>query len=174
MRIYKWFDRKFTFDMTIDMYLPVVERLRGTPARVEELTRGLPKGVLTAREGGSWSIQEHVGHLLDLEPLGDGRLDDFEAGRDTLRAADLENRKTHEARHNENSIGRLLAEFRAAREALVARFDAYDDAFAARSALHPRLKQPMRVLDLAYFHAEHDDHHVARISQLKRAFLDRV
>lgn len=171
MRIYKWFERKFTFDLPADMYLPMVERIRGTPARLEELTRGLSNEALTARDGDSWSIQEHVGHLLDLEPLGDGRLDDLEAGLDTLRPADLENRKTHEANHNDNTIEHLLAEFRTARAAIVARFDAYDDAFVLRSALHPRVKQPMRVLDLAYFMAEHDDHHLARISQLKRHFL---
>jgi hypothetical protein len=156
--------------MPVDMYLPVVDRVRGVPARLEELTRGVPPGALTRRDGESWSIQEHVGHLLDLEPLGDGRLDDFETGLDTLRPADLKNTRTHEANHNEASIDSLLAQFRAAREAVVARFDSYDEAFVMRGALHPRLKQTMRVLDLAYFMAEHDDHHLARISQLKRVF----
>lgn len=172
MTIYKWFDRRFKFDMPVDMYLPVVDRVRGVPARLEELTSGLARDVLTKRDGESWSIQEHVGHLLDLEPLGDGRLDDFEAGLDTLRAADLKNTKTHAANHNEESIDRLLEEFRCARGAIVARFDSYDEAFAMRSALHPRLKQSMRVLDLAYFMAEHDDHHLSRISQLRRLFAE--
>jgi hypothetical protein len=31
------------------------------------------------------------------------------------------------------------------------------------TALHPRLKIPMRIVDLAYFVAEHDDHHLATI-----------
>lgn len=34
------------------------------------------------------------------------------------------------------------------------------------SALHPRLKTPMRVIDLAYFVAEHDDHHLSRVREL--------
>lgn len=33
----KWFDRKFTFDLPASMYPNVVERLRGTPARLEDI-----------------------------------------------------------------------------------------------------------------------------------------
>jgi hypothetical protein len=32
--------------------------------------------------------------------------------------------------------------------------------------LHPRLKQPMRLVDHLYFVVEHDDHHVARIWEM--------
>jgi len=34
------------------------------------------------------------------------------------------------------------------------------------SSLHPRLKTPMRIVDLAYFVAEHDDHHIAAIREI--------
>jgi hypothetical protein len=33
-------------------------------------------------------------------------------------------------------------------------------------ARHPRLGTPMRLIDLAYFVAEHDDHHLARLREL--------
>ena len=42
------------------------------------------------------------------------------------------------------------------------------------TARHPRLKKEMRVLDLAFFIAEHDDHHLARISELIRRFQSQV
>ena len=48
----------------------------------------------------------------------------------------------------------------------VARLDALTDKQVEVSALHPRLRQPMRTLDLAYFVAEHDDHHLARVTEL--------
>jgi len=35
-------------------------------------------------------------------------------------------------------------------------------------ALHPRLKTPMRTMDLFLFVAEHDDHHLAQISKLNK------
>jgi hypothetical protein len=37
-----------------------------------------------------------------------------------------------------------------------------------KAALHPRLRQPMRIVDIAYFDSEHDDYHLARISELAR------
>jgi hypothetical protein len=40
-----------------------------------------------------------------------------------------------------------------------------DDAFL-KSSFHPRLKKPMRIVDLFLFVAEHDDHHLARIAEL--------
>lgn len=164
-----WFTREFSFDLLpLWMYPNVVERVRGTPARLEDLTRSLPPEILTRREGSKWSIQEHAGHLLDLEQLGINRLDDFEAGRETLYAADVENRKTHEADHNSNTIENILARFRAERMEFVRRLDEYDEAFVQKTAIHPRLKMKIRVLDLAFFISEHDDHHLARISELVR------
>ena len=166
-----WFERKFTLDLPLSMYPNVLERVRGTPARLEDRLLKLPREALTRRDGGNWSMQEQAGHLLDLGALDIGRLEDYAAKLDTLRPADLGNRKTHEANHNANSIEQLLAEFRAERGEFVRRLDDLDDAFVARTALHPRLQIPMRVIDFAYFIAEHDDHHLVRISDLIRAYV---
>lgn len=166
----EWIKRQFIFELPLGMYGNVVERVRGTPARLEDLTRGLSREILTRRDGDKWSIQEQAGHLLDLEGLGKDRLDDFEAQRDTLSAADMTNQLTHEANHNANSIDDILRDFRKERTAFVALLDSYDEEFVARTALHPRLKIKIRVIDLAFFIAEHDDHHLARISELKQKF----
>src|SRR6266850_4090762 len=93
----EWIKRQFSFGLPLGMYPNVVERLRGTPARLEDLTRPLTDEILSRRDDDKWSIKEQAGHLLDLEGLGMSRLDDFEAGRETLSAAHQENRKTHEA-----------------------------------------------------------------------------
>jgi uncharacterized damage-inducible protein DinB len=167
----RWFDRRFAFDLPEDLFPVVVERLRGTPARIEDKVRDLSPAVLTRREGGAWSIQEHLGHLLDLDGLHDGRLDDFLAGATILRAADLTNRKTHEAGYNQRPLADLLQAFRRERERFVARLDAWDEGLISRTALHPRLNQPMRVIDMALFTAEHDDHHLARMTELARPNL---
>lgn len=111
-----------------------------------------------------------MGHLLDVEPLWDGRIDDFLVGEKRLRPADLQNRKTHEANHNATPVETLLTSFRTSREHLVNRFDAFQGEDVVRKALHPRLDQEMRVIDLAFFIAEHDDHHLARITELIRLF----
>ena len=161
-----WFERRFAFDLPTWMYPNVLERLRGTPARLEDRAKDLPREVLVRRDGDKWSVQEHAGHLLDLEELEIRRLDDYGAGRETLTPADLQNRKTHEAGHNSKEIAEILTAFRRERMDFVARLEALDAEFIERSAIHPRLKIPMRVIDLAFFKAEHDDHHLARISEL--------
>lgn len=166
----EWIKRQFTFELPLGMYGNVVERMRGTPARLEDLTRGLSAEVLKRRDGDKWSIQEQAGHLLDIGELEMKRLDEFEAGRDVLTAADMTNRETHEANHNGNTIEHILSDFRKERMAFVARLDSYDEEFVSRTALHPRLKAQIRVIDLVFFIAEHDDHHLARISELKRLF----
>jgi DinB superfamily len=168
----EWLKRQFAFELPPAMYPNVVERLRGTPARLEDLTLGLSPETLKRRVHDKWSIQEQAGHLLDLEELGMRRLDDFEAGSETLVAADMTNRQTYDANHNTNSIENILAEFRKGRMKFVQRLDYYDEEFVQRIALHPRLKTKIRVIDLAFFIAEHDDHHLARISELKRLLAD--
>jgi hypothetical protein len=60
----------------------------------------------------------------------------------------------------------ILADFRKARLRLVDRVAELEPELFARSMLHPRLKQPMRLVDHLYFVAEHDDHHLAKIWDL--------
>jgi uncharacterized damage-inducible protein DinB len=165
-----WTSRSFRFDSPVDLYPELIERLRGTPARAEEIARTAPAAVLTRRDGDTWSIQENLGHLADLEPLFMGRLDDFDAGTETLRPADMTNRATHEADHNARPIASVLSDLRTRRDRLIARLEALAPADFARTALHPRLQQPMRVVDMLFFHAEHDDYHLARARHLLRLF----
>lgn len=162
----KWFERSFELTLPVGRFPLLLERLRGTPARVEERTRPLPQHVLTRRNENHWSVQEHVGHLLDLEPLWLRRIGQFLAGDANLVPADLTNRRTHEANHNARALADLLTAFRASRTQLVQVLATADDALLARTALHPRLGTPMRLIDLALFVAEHDDHHLAAITEL--------
>ncbi|HWY43597.1 MAG TPA: DinB family protein [Candidatus Sulfotelmatobacter sp.] len=158
-----WFERKFDFSFSADIFPNLCVRLRGTPARLEEMLRGRSRDLLVVRRSEKWSAQEHAGHLLDLEALWSARVDDFVEGKPQLSVADLQNRKTHEANHNARTIEELLAEFRNARISLVVKLDALEPALFERTLLHPRLKQPMRLVDHLYFVAEHDDHHIAKI-----------
>ncbi|HXZ19569.1 MAG TPA: DinB family protein [Candidatus Acidoferrales bacterium] len=167
-RVPAWFERRFEFNFPIEHYPNLCIRLRGTPPRLEEILRGVPQRALLDKPEGRWSVQEHAGHLLDLEPLWMARVDDFVADGSTLTVADLSNRKTHEADHNSRALSDILAELRAARLRLVGRVERFEPAVFARSRLHPRLKQTMRLLDHLYFVAEHDDHHLARIWEMTR------
>jgi uncharacterized damage-inducible protein DinB len=166
-----WIDRTFCFDFPVPKWPDLLERVRGTPARVEERVRDLPRDILTRRpDGGGWSIQQNIGHLNDLGYLPMRRIEQILAGEKTLIAADMSNTRTNAADHNTFGMPKLLNEFRLERMRLVERFESLSDADWGRSAMHPRLKQPMRIVDIAYFDAEHDDYHLGRIGELIRGF----
>jgi uncharacterized damage-inducible protein DinB len=165
----EWFNRQFELGLPPEAIAEIIERLRGTPARLEERLQEPSPQVLIERYEGKWSIQENAGHLLDLEPLWEGRLDDLLAGARELRPTDLRNRKTDEANHNARKSEEILTAFRKVRKRIVLRLEALDDAQLAATALHPRLRQPMTAVDLFFFVAEHDDHHLARITRILKA-----
>jgi uncharacterized damage-inducible protein DinB len=151
--------------MPATMLPTVLERLRGTPSRLAERLQGLSADALIKRRGESWSIQEIAGHFLDVESLWSIRLDDLAAGRKQLTEADLTNRRTWEANHNATSVSTILEEFRRARGDLIAKIQSFPDQQLTATALHPRLKVPMNVVDLGHFVAEHDDYHLAKITE---------
>lgn len=164
-----WFDRTFPRGLPITDAPAVISRLRQTVDRLDAAVRDLPAPLLTHRPDGRWSVQEHTGHLIDLEALLDHRLDDYDRGASVLQAADLQNRQTHAARYNERSIAELLEGFKRARSAILERLERMDEAQLARVAVHPRLQQPMSVVDLCFFVAEHDDHHLGTIAEVTAA-----
>jgi uncharacterized damage-inducible protein DinB len=161
-----WFERKFDFSFPVELFPNLCARLRGTPARLEEELRGRPQAALIRKQQGKWSAQEHAGHFLDLEALWLARVGDYVTASNQLTVADLSNRKTDEANHNMRPLKEILTEFRTARRQLLNRVSELDSFLFARAIPHPRLKTPMRLVDHLYFVAEHDDHHLARISEL--------
>jgi uncharacterized damage-inducible protein DinB len=165
-QVANWFGRKFEFSFPVELYPGICMRLRGTPARLEEVVRGVARDLLVKKRGEKWSAQENAGHLLDLEPLWMARVDDYFTEASQLTVADLSNRKTDDVQHNQRPIGEILSEFRDARSRLVSRTEKIDPSIFARSLPHPRLKTPMRLVDHLYFVAEHDDHHLAQIWEL--------
>jgi uncharacterized damage-inducible protein DinB len=169
MRQTKWFDRKFDFDTIQNTFPSIMERLSGTPARLEEKFQSIPPAILTIKFDNTWSIKENLGHLADLEPLWQGRLHDIQTGQKELRPTDLLNRNTDLANHNDTPLTELLANFRAIRQQTMKLLEQVDEATVFKSALHPRLKTPMRTMDLFLFVAEHDDHHLARITELVKS-----
>ena len=54
---------------------------------------------------------------------------------------------------------------------LVDRLDGLEPEAFAAVAHHPRLNVQMRLVDMIFFQAEHDDFHLARISELIRLFV---
>ena len=91
---------------------------------------------------------------------------DYRDGVGTLRPAEMSGRATYAADHNRAEPGELLARFRRRREAYVARLETLAPEDFGRAAHHPRLARTMRLCDMLYFQAEHDDYHLSRIGEL--------
>lgn len=168
MKKTEWFNRKFPVIEDNGILPAIIERLSGTPARMEEIISKLAPALLTVKRKEKWTIKEEIGHLADLEPLWLGRLDDLINGSAELRVADLTNQTTHTANHDATEIKVLLQRFREQRQRLVNKLISLQDEQLGNSSLHPRLKTPMRIIDLAYFVAEHDDHHLASIREISK------
>jgi uncharacterized damage-inducible protein DinB len=161
-----WFERKFEFNFPAGLFPVIVERLRGTLSQLEALLKNIPDEKLSEKKEDKWSVKEITGHLYDLEELWSGRIDDFLDHKETLRAADLNNTKTHNADHNSKSISELLEQFSSGRKKLIRKVENFDESTVSLAAFHPRLKQQMRLIDSLFFVAEHDDHELAKISKL--------
>ncbi len=166
-----WFDRKFEFNLPPEMLAIEIERLRGTPARLEEKVANIPKKALINSEGEKWSVLQTIGHLIICFDLWEPRIVDFKNREKELHPADLNNTKSKTTNFNNYQLDELLKTFRAKQENLVRQFESFSDEDAALTAFHPRLQKPMRLIDLAYFIAEHDDHHLAIITDLIRKYI---
>lgn len=157
----KWIDRKFNFDFPLDIYPSLLERLRFTPMRVEQLVTGLDEATITAKPNGKWSIKEQVGHLATVERLWDKRLNQFLAGEKELIGADMTNQPTEKENFNDWEIDKLVELFKKVRSDFMFRLDNLSENEIGITALHPRLQKPMRLIDMVYFVAEHDDQELA-------------
>ncbi|MFI5134864.1 MAG: DinB family protein [Chitinophagales bacterium] len=161
-----WTDRKFNFDFPAGFYPVFLERMRGTHAHIQEMVKDVSDKKLSKRIDGKWSAKEHIGHLTDLEELHMLRLQEFISGKEILSAADMKNQKTETAHHNDKKLKKLLKEFKKSRQGFVKLLAKADDELINRKSIHPRLKVPMRLVDMVYFICEHDDHHLTKMRAL--------
>lgn len=166
MQQVKWTERRFLFGYDKN-YAPLfIERLQATVPRLKELLEDCEDLIASAPNGEAWSIKQHIGHLTDLEILHSGRIDDFAEGLPMLRPADMTNKATWQADHNNKPLSVLLAEFRKSREGYLNKIAAQDEEVLHAKAMHPRLQQVVSFTDMLYFVTEHDTNHLARIAAI--------
>ena len=66
-------------------------------------------------------------------------------------------------------VSEVLSYFKNVRTKMISRYHSLTDAELIKTSLHPRLKTNINPVDLAWFHAEHDDHHIVRINEILQA-----
>lgn len=165
MKRTEWFKRIFPPILDNGLFPCILERLEGTAVRLRHKIVKMT-GDLTAAQQGKWSIHKEIGHLIDLEPLWHERMLQIIGDETNLKIADLTNQKTHTTNHDAVNIYDLITQFEAEREKLLITLRRITDQDLDKAAVHPRLGTPMKLIDLAFFVAEHDDHHLAQITFL--------
>ena len=163
-----WTDHTFNLNIHPGWQHNIMSRILDTEVRLLHHARPFTDAQLSYQPNGEWSIKQHIGHLTALEEVHSIRLKEFEARLPGLTMADMSNKKTHSANYNEQSLEELINDFRKERADFVAQFNALSEGAHYHAAVHPRLKVNMKPVDLLYFVAEHDDHHIASIMAIKK------
>lgn len=169
IEIIPWLDREFLFDQPVGVFPALLERLRGTPARATELISAVPEETLATPLHGKWSVKEHLGDLVDLQPPDEQRLREFLDRAQVLSPADMGNRRKENANHRQVPVSEVLKQLRVGRYELVCRLETLTEEEVAITALHPRLQRAMHLLDWAYCVADHGDHHLAHAARAIRS-----
>lgn len=162
----RWFDREFDFGFGMERYTELYERIQNAPVVFQRTVSPDSGNILNYKPANKWSVKEHIGHLTLLEPLWRMRSGEIKAGRPELSPADLSNRATDEASFNRIPLLDLQQRFAEERNLTLRLLDSLQPDDFMNASLHPRLQRPMRIVDLLYFVAEHDDHHLAAIRHI--------
>jgi hypothetical protein len=159
----EWFERKFQFGIHFGMLPFFLERLEGTIARLEKkVSLGTEKD-LSFPPGGKWSIKQHIGHLAEVDEIALKRIDEMLEGVSPMSPAVFQPRQDY----NGQPVSKVLDQFTRARRKNLAKYKSLSEEDCQKVSLHPRLNVVMNPVDLAYFDAEHDDHHLVKISEIQ-------
>ncbi|MDL5050189.1 DinB family protein [Oscillatoria amoena NRMC-F 0135] len=157
-----WFERDLVFGRPKEMLPYFLERLEGTLARLKAKLKGIPGSHLIQQRNGKWSVHQNIGHLAEVDEVACKRIDEMIAGVEVMSPAVFEPRQDYNAMSTET----VLSVFRKARMENLNKYRALSEPDLTRFSIHPRLRVKMTPVDLAWFDAEHDDHHLVKISQI--------
>src|SRR6187549_321971 len=154
-----WFERELIFGKPVEMLPYYLERLEGTIVRLEKKVKGIDDSILSKRYNDKWSIKQNIGHLAEVDEISNRRMDEMVNGAAVLSPAVFEPKD-----YNPWPIEKVLEYFNMIRTANIQKYQTLSDADFKKTSVHPRLKTKMSAIDLAWFDAEHDDHHLVKIN----------
>lgn len=159
MNTLPWFERNLKFGLPKEMLPFYLERLSGTIVRIQEKVKGVSDSNLSEKLNGKWSVKQQIGHLAEVDEVANKRLDEMVAGITPLSPAVFEPQD-----YNPWPIDKLIDLFKTNRLINLKKYQSLSDPDLLKPSLHPRLKVMMTPVDLAWFDAEHDDHHLVKIN----------
>ncbi len=162
MKTTQWFEREFKFGLAPGMLPFFLERLSFTSLRIEQKVRGVADKILSEKIGGKWSVKQNIGHLGEVDEIAMKRIHEMLSGIAVLSPAVFEPGKDY----NAMPVAEVISYFTANRKKNIELYESLSETDLIKSSLHPRLKVMMNPVDLAYFDAEHDDHHLVKINEI--------
>lgn len=162
-----WFERNLKFGYAIEMLPYLLERLGGTFVRLETKVKGVPNDILSQQINSKWSVKQNIGHLAEVDEINFRRIDEMLAGVAQLSPAVFEPKKDY----NRQDLKDVLYYFQKTRLKNFKRYSELTVIELTKSSLHPRLKEQMTPVDLAWFDAEHDDHHLVTINNILKSAI---
>ncbi len=158
-----WFGRSLKFGYPKGMLPYYLERLEGTIVRIQSKVKGVDDKILSERFNDKWSIKQNIGHLAEVDEIANKRLDEMVAGVSPMSPAVFEPQD-----YNPWPVEKVIELFKTNRLKYLKKYQSLAETELLKSSLHPRLKVMMTPVDLAWFDAEHDDHHLVTINTILR------
>lgn len=159
-----WFERNLKFGLPKEMLPFYLERLEGTIVRIQAKVKGVNDKTLSEKYHGKWSVKQHIGHLAEVDEVANKRLDEMVAGVSPMSPAVFEPQD-----YNYWPIEEVVELLKRNRQKNLKKYESLAEADLVKSSLHPRLHVLMTPVDLAWFDAEHDDHHLVSINTILRS-----
>lgn len=156
-----WFERNLKFGYPIEMLPYFLERLEGSIVRIQSKVKGVDDKILSTRLNDKWSIKQNIGHLAEVDEIANKRMDEMVKEIPILSPAVFEPQD-----YNPWPIEKVLELFKTTRLKNLIKYKSIPEGDLLKSSLHPRLKVQMTPVDLAWFDAEHDDHHFLTINKI--------
>jgi hypothetical protein len=162
MKKIQWFERQFSFGLPSGLLPFHLERLEGTISRIQKKVQGVPDEILSNKLDGKWSVKENIAHLAEVDEIALKRIDEMLSGISPMSPAVIQPGRDY----NAQPISDVVGFFRTNRKKNLEKYQTLTEMDLSKSSLHPRLKVMMNPVDLAWFDAEHDDHHLVRITEI--------
>jgi uncharacterized damage-inducible protein DinB len=170
MKEVPWFERKLVFDKPKEMLPYYLERLWSTPFRIEVKVKGIPEKFLSTQFNNKWSVKQNIGHLAEVDEIALRRMDEMINSISPMSPAVFEPKQDY----NSMLVKEVLDYFNDTRRKNLEKYNSLNEDQLLMASIHPRLKVMMTPVDLAWFDAEHDDHHLVKIHEIISTFSQTI
>ena len=161
MKTLPWFERKLSFGYPREMLPFFIERLSGTVIRLRQKVKDVDDAILSEKPENKWSIKQNIGHLAEVDGVANQRIDQILSGVTIMAPTVFE-----PTDYSTWPVEKVLLLLEQSRSNNLKKYASLSGTDLLKSSQHPRLKVQMTPVDLAWFDAEHDDHHLVKINEI--------